>query len=356
MKKFKKILLALIAVILLAGCGLKESVNLKVTSDKKVEFGYKVLMDNELIDSILSMSDESVSLDDETGDKKEYTDEERWEYLETENCDTENEGYTCEKVEEGTFKGFYIKKSFDSIDEVTGTGDKINIIEMDGLDKPVFFKKDGETYSSNFEYVVEEDNELSNYSNQMDLFVINFEVILPNKSVSNNADTVSDDGLTLTWDLSKATNKSIDFTFKFDGKSTTNTTTNSNNSNNTNNNLINQNTNSSDELVSTKSNTGKYILIGVIGGVVLLIIIILIIVFAASASKKKNLNVETESSKMFSTPINTSKQTASNAQAPQEIDPVSEAPVQSETPTETASITPETEAPVEENNNEEKQN
>ena len=348
MKKIKKLLLAIIAVIVLAGCGLKESVNLKVTSDKKVEFGYKVLMDNELIDSILSMSSqEGVSLDDETGDKKEFTDEERWNYLESENCDTEEEGYTCEKVEEGDFKGFYIKKTFDSIDDITGTGEKINILEMDELEEPVFFKKDGETYSSNFEYAMEEDNELSNYSSQMDLFNITFEVKLPNKSVSNNADTVSSDGLTLTWDLSKLTNKTIDFAFKFDGKTTSNTTTNSNNNSNTNNNVISGNTTNNSSDVSTNSNVGKYIIIGVIGGVVLLIIIILIIVFAASASKKKNNNVETEASKMFSTPINTSSQAPNNESAP----------VQSEQVPENSSVeVNNVETKVEENNTEEKQN
>lgn len=353
MKKIVKTLLIIMTLVLITGCGLKENVNLKVSSDKKVEFGYKILMDNELIDSILSMSDNSLSLDGETGDKKEYTDEERWKYLETENCDAE-EGFTCEKVEEGKFKGFFIKKTFDSIDELTGTGDKINILEMDKLENPTFFKKENEVYTSNFEYNMTEENELSEYYTQMDAFIITFEANLPNKSISNNADTVSEDGLTLTWDLSKLTNKTIDFTFKFDGKSTSSTTTNSN-SNNTNNNVISQNTNNSDTVVSTKINTGKYILVGVIVGVVLLIVIILIIVFASSTSKKKMMNVETETSKMFSTPINTSNKSVSNE--PVSVEPVHElvtpeAPVE----TETVSNAPTTKANIEENNIEEKQN
>ena len=300
MKNLKRIVLAVMAIALLAGCSLKENVSLKINNDKKVEFGYKILMDNELIDSILSMSESNLSVDGETGDKKVYTDEERWKYLESESCDDENSDYKCEKVEEGEFKGYFIKVNYDSIDDITGTGDKVNILELDDIEKPVFFTKDGDTYKSNFEYNMSEENQISSYSEQMDLISITFDVKLPNKSISNNATSVSADGLTLSWDLSKETSKSIDFAFNFEKTNTNNTTGNQNN------NLISNNTNSDDSLISPKSsNSSKYILIAIIGGVVLLVLCILIVIFASSSSKKKNLNVETEASKMFATPMGT---------------------------------------------------
>ena len=284
MKNFKKLFALAIAVILLAGCGMKESFNLKVTSDKKVSFEVKILMDNEMIDTMLSMGDGSGSLtDDDT--EKTFTDSERWEYLEENmNCEDE-EGYTCEKVTEGNYKGMLLKTNSKDIDEFVGTGSKINLAQLSELSGKALFTKSGDVYSSNFEYLVDSTNQMNQYSSQMDMFKIEFSVTLPNASISNNADTVSSDGLTLSWDLAEGTSKTIDFSFKFDSSAKPSTTEPTKKTDTT----TTTTTTDDNKVVSNKSegmSTTTLILIIVCSVLGLALISIIIILLARKSNKK----------------------------------------------------------------------
>lgn len=274
MKKIKKIFVLLLLIIVLAGCGMKEEFNLKIEKDKKVGFEVKILMDNEMIDAMLSMSENG------SEEEKTYTDEERWKYLdESDTCKTD-EGYTCEKITEGNFKGYKMSMKPADIDSVTGNGEKINLTEMNNFNGSLF-KKSGDVYSSNFEFKMDSDegNNYSEYMSQMDVVKISFVVTLPNPSISNNADKVSEDGLTLTWDLSPTSGKSIDFSFKFDPSAK---------------NKVNNNINETNDIAINKD-ASKLIspitLILIIGCSLLgIVVIVLVIILIAKNSNKKNTN------------------------------------------------------------------
>ncbi len=274
MKKIKRVFVLLLAVVLLAGCSMKEDFNLKIRSDKKVGFEVKLLMDNEMIDTMISMNDST------SEEGKTYTDEERWKYLdESDTCKSE-EGYTCEKITEGDYKGFKMIMSPTDIDSMTGTGDKINLAEMNNFNGSLFTKTD-DVYSSNFEFNLSgESNEYSSYISQMDAIKLSFVVTLPNPSISNNADKVSSDGLTLTWDLSPTANKSIDFSFSFDKNAKT---------------VISpkkeENTNTDKKLIKPVEKEGlslvTLVLIGACGLLVIVVIILVVILLARKPNKKK---------------------------------------------------------------------
>ena len=154
MKRVKSLLVAIFAVILLVGCGMKEKVGLVVTDDKKVSFEIKILMDDELIDTMLSMSDGGV---DSSGQNKTYTDSDRWEYFKDNLCESSTtEDATCETITEGDYKGAVIKVKSKDISEFVGTDtdEKINLADIGSSTLTSLFKLNGDVYTSNFEYTM----------------------------------------------------------------------------------------------------------------------------------------------------------------------------------------------------------
>ena len=122
---------------------------------------------------------------------------------------------------------------------------------------------------------------MTQYSSSMELFEFKFVVSLPVKPVSNNADEVSADGKTLTWDLSKGA-KDIEFKFSFDGaKDTEDTKSNSIIST-----IGGDKKASNDEKVDKKESKKDYTLYFVIGGAAVLVAGA--IVFVGLNNKKKN--------------------------------------------------------------------
>ena len=103
MKRAKKLMMLLLAVVLVSGCTMKEEVNMNIKDDKSVDLAVIVALDDELIDSMLSLDNQLGSSTD-----KEFTDEERWEFIE-ETFNSENSSIAKnlkgEKYEEGKFKG-----------------------------------------------------------------------------------------------------------------------------------------------------------------------------------------------------------------------------------------------------------
>ena len=85
---------------------------------------------------------------------------------------------------------------------------------------------------------------------------------LPEKPTSNNADEVSSDGKTLTWNIEKNTDIEFEFNFKDSDKK------------------------SDDDKKDSDSNLLMYILIG--GGALLLIVAVVIIIVVVTSNKKKN--------------------------------------------------------------------
>ena len=233
MKKIKYLVLGIMLTTLVTGCGMKSNVMLDINDKKDVNFQVLIAMDDEMLDTMLSMGETSLDEDEESTEMPEaktHTDEERWNYL--------KEGFTSdlsedqyEKYTEGKFKGYKVSVFKGNIDEVTKdkADEKFNLslasdINGDEKDNITLFTKKGNNYVANLKFdnsSNEEFSSVNNYSSSMDLFEMKFVVTLPTKAISNNADSVSSDGKTLTWDMTKDA-KDINFEFNFNGSKSNN--------------------------------------------------------------------------------------------------------------------------------------
>lgn len=210
MKKFFKLAtLCMMIALLVTGCGMKEEVSIKIGKDKKVELEMIVAQDDEMIDAMIGMGQES-----EEG--KTYTDEERWQYLESSEEDGDFKDFKKVKYNKDGYKGYTYTLSLGDIDKlVAKSKDKVSIDDL-GKDAKLFTKK-GDVYTLNIELGEDQAAQMEQYKSSVN-FDLTMKVTLPNKAKSNNATKV--DGNTYTWDLTKA--KSIELSFDLSGKSSTN--------------------------------------------------------------------------------------------------------------------------------------
>lgn len=181
---------------------------MSIKNDKSMDFSVIAAMDKELIDGMLSM-------EDETGEEIEYTDEQRW-YLVDESMSEEDitsYGFTKEKYNEGEYYGYKYTKKISNIDDISGTISDFTLEEFQNISESIVFIKDGDKYKANFVMSSEEQSEeTEGYNIGIEM---KFVVTLPNEAISNNATKVSDDGKTLTWNLLDSTSQNISFEFSF---------------------------------------------------------------------------------------------------------------------------------------------
>lgn len=205
MKKLRKVLLSLILVILIVtGCSAKQYDVVKVDKDKNISLKSTIAMDDEMLESILKIS---------SGDENtQVTDEMKWNYL-----DTVVEKYTDwdkEKYEQDGFKGYTLTyKDKINIDDLSTTEDvdaRYIYLSNNEVKDSHLFKKENDVYKSIIKAQVPDEYDAL-YSNSDSNFEMTFTLILPNKSISNNADNVSKDGKTLTWNVKKASEIDVEF-------------------------------------------------------------------------------------------------------------------------------------------------
>lgn len=132
------------------------------------------------------------------------------------------EGWTVTEYSDGTYEGCTIKKTYASIDDISG--DKEKIIEISDISNGEFsdsqlFKKDGKKYSAHFTFKTADDMKDSgtDFSSMKDLFKLSYTVELPHKSISNNATKVENDGKKLIWDIEIGKDTDIEYSFTLDG-------------------------------------------------------------------------------------------------------------------------------------------
>ena len=221
MKNFGKILMVLVSVMLLGGCAAKFDYNVKINSDNSMEISAIAAYDDEMIDSIMSSSGGTISTNPsastDTTQTPSYTDEERWNYLEQafssgEMPITETDG--VKRYDKDGFKGYEATEKIDNINDITGDKANFNLDDSSNLNNTIMFvKKDG-----GYEASIGIDEETASSYSQYTAYGMDFEykfvVSLPTKAGDNNATSVSDDGKTLTWDLTKFKGDSIKFVYK----------------------------------------------------------------------------------------------------------------------------------------------
>lgn len=215
MKKFLKTLLVVVMIFGLTGC-VKYNVSMSIKDNKSVTLEVIYAIDESLVSSFTESEDEEqsgINLDN-------------YNYL-------KEKGYVIseysEKTDDGSLSGIKITKTFKNIDDITKDSkkvvDMVNIFDNENatnFDDSQFFYKNGDNYKASFTFDFSEDEEEGiDYSAYQSYFNLKYQVSLPTKAISNNATSVSDDGKTLTWDLSYAKVNDVEFEFNFNSSSNT---------------------------------------------------------------------------------------------------------------------------------------
>lgn len=225
-KKIAKVLLVLITLVAMTGCAMKENLNMKISSNKNVKITLIAAMDDEMIDTMISMK-ESGEMPSTDNEKKTYTDEERWKFLESDENDTMSvpDDYNVKKYDKDGFKGYLAEKDLGSIDTMStekgAQTDRVNIFSDDEIFEGKLFIKDGTEYTSNMKIDLsesEDGEDMSSYESYGAVFDMKLIIEFPRVPLSHNADEVSADGKTLTWDLLKKKDVEFTFDFKKDGE------------------------------------------------------------------------------------------------------------------------------------------
>ena len=285
MKRVSKILaVAIMTVLVVAGCTMKVDYGFEIGSDKKVALSITAAYDKEMIDGLSSMNGSTTTTDTTTTEAVEMTDEQRWAFVDESFKSFNDDDVTKKKYEAEGFYGYvYTSNNKKDISELAtdSATEKVYINlnsdseEDDGdlTSKKIFIKTGDNKYKSNI--AVKGSESFAQYTSYGAMFDMTLSIKLPVKPISNNATKVSDDGMTLTWDLTKATD--IDFEFEFDSSAATNT---------------NGGVNTTGKKDAMKvSNTMIYV--GV-GGICLVLIIIAVVIIKSKGNKDAAANTAVE--------------------------------------------------------------
>ncbi len=266
MKSLKKVFVLFLTTMFICGCSMKSEFSMNIKSDKSMDFSVLMAVDDKLMNAMMSMQNSS-----EDEQSKEYTEEEKWKFLESSISEQySSEGFEKERYEQDEYKGIKLSKKISNIDDITGDTINFSFENYANIDKSIVFVKNGDKYKATLTSEglvnVGSENSGDNSYDMSDIdYDVKFIVTLPNKPISHNATSVSSDGKTLTWDLSNANEISnMEFEFSFQ-----------------NNNFI------------------IYLVIGVVGAIVIAGVIFIIL-----KRKKNNSNINNSGNQNFGEPIN----------------------------------------------------
>lgn len=213
MKKIRSLLLVLIMVFSLTGC-VKYNINMNVNKDKSVDFEMIYALQSSMTNSLESISeDDEYDLAEEESSNEVDIDE--YKYL-------EDQGFKIEAFEEDASAGVKISKKFKNIDDISSTEKKeIDINKMftkeeNTKNEFIFFIKKGNKYIADLIFDFSSEDDDTDYSSYQSYFDMKYTVTLPKKTISNNADEVSEDGKTLTWNLKYGSKNEVKYEFTFD--------------------------------------------------------------------------------------------------------------------------------------------
>ncbi len=223
LRKLKQLVVVLMAVLLVSGCKMKAEYNMAIKKDKSMDLSVIIGMDDEMLNLMLA-SDEG---DDITSGGSDYTDEQKWAYLDEsldlgELKDSEDEEVKVDKYTDDGFKGYKVVFKVKNIDDISGSKGSDAISDLSDFGDKELFIKDGNKYSLKFTIndmkdVAEEAEASSTEGLNMDMssiFDLKFVISLPDKPIKHNATSVSEDGKTLTWDLMKQGDTPIEVDFE----------------------------------------------------------------------------------------------------------------------------------------------
>ena len=197
-----------------------------VTISDLVFDGYTCETNEDATDVTCVQNEENITMGEETAEDTRLTDEEKWNILENA-FDTEyfeGLGYVVERYEEDNLMGYKISKEFEDIEQVTYSDLLLGFsasITMDNGELvgentiPNLVTKQDNIYKISYISEVNENSANSDNSIMSGVGEHNTSIILtlPNKPISHNATSVSEDGKTLTWNVSDDNFEGIEVEF-----------------------------------------------------------------------------------------------------------------------------------------------
>lgn len=200
MKRVIKLFSIITLLILSSGC-VKYDFSVNVGKDKSVAFEYVLAID---VSKSENINEEIISKDDESKYREK--------------------GYNVTEYNEGNYKGIKLSKKFNNIDEISyvydikeyilGSDEDNNFVDFFKVDKNVYknmyfidlkFSSEESTNSLSKDYDI---GDISEYLEG------SFSITVPYNYYKNNATSVSNDGHTLTWDLTKLNGENIELEFE----------------------------------------------------------------------------------------------------------------------------------------------
>ena len=206
MKRSIKFLALAFVMLLLAGCKMKADYQIEIGKDKNVTLTFVVAQDDEMIDAMLSMKNSSSSSSTTTSTKT-YTDQERWEYVESSTNDNDYKDFKKEKYDKDGFKGYTYTLSLGSLDNLVADNSDSTDFEKITKESKIFTKS-GDTYKLNLKPSDTDVQQMQQYKSSVG-FDVTMTVKLPNEAKNNNATIV--DKTTYTWDLTQTNDINLEF-------------------------------------------------------------------------------------------------------------------------------------------------
>lgn len=234
MKNIKKLIGIILCALIVTGCELKYEGKVEITKDGKMDMSVIMAYDRELANTLIYMENNDNLFDsdeDETSEPSipEASITEIRNYLEK-NKPESQDGLEVSRYEKNGYYGYQMSYEIENIDLVSSkdevdftlfsgfniqTEDEDTENDNDLKDKKMF-KKDGDTYYA--KYKINDDSQSNENSMGMSMLnlSLNYTVTLPTKPIKHNADTVSEDGKTLTWNIDSLDGEReyIEYSFK----------------------------------------------------------------------------------------------------------------------------------------------
>ena len=191
MKKIRKYFMLLL-IIFLTGCS-SYDMSMKIGKDKTMDYSVTVLSNSPNSEFANSVAKYKEKLEKYGYSVDEYNQENKYGMIITKHYDDIDDISLGKRDEEFNLLYFYDNEYDENIEK-----------QMFNVDK----KLDTNRYAANF-YV-----DLSNLNIDLNNATVTFNLSLPEGNFSNNANNVSDDGKTLTWNITSSGKTEIDFVFE----------------------------------------------------------------------------------------------------------------------------------------------
>ncbi len=205
MKRIIKYFSLLFLIVILCGCSIKNDNNIVISKDGKIKYDIVIAFDKELLSNMVSINNIS---------EEKNKDKDLKEYFDKNIKDSYLDGIKKEDYSDKKYIGNKYSYEINNIDEVSSERTDDVIINDYSSDEKLkdkeLFKKDKDTYTANFIYNSKNNTDYGNIN-----YVNTFTVSLQNRSKSNNADEVKDNGKTLIWHIDSQEERKINFSFSF---------------------------------------------------------------------------------------------------------------------------------------------